>query len=171
MEIPSPSRSLIHSTFFYILIHNNFIIIYWCQLFIEDIMLYDSIVQGVPGNSQRGRTSSDMQCFGPPSLPDSSICSCPKNPLQVQGKAKPKTWFNVCIRVTLFWVLIVIHKSYYLAKQMASFTILKKVNFWIISISLQPESECFTSLKPTYSYWKKNYWYSIELDQNNFYFI
>ena len=54
-------------------------------------MSYDSVVQGVPGNSQRGRTSSDIQCFGPPSLLDSSICGCPKNTLHLQGKAMPKT--------------------------------------------------------------------------------
>ena len=54
-------------------------------------MLYDSVVQGVPGNLQRGRTSSDIQCFGPPSLPDSSICGCPRNILQVQGKAMAET--------------------------------------------------------------------------------
>ena len=53
-------------------------------------MLYNSVVQGVPGNLQRGRTS-DIQCFGPPSLPDSSICSCPRNTLQVQGKAMAET--------------------------------------------------------------------------------
>ena len=54
-------------------------------------MSYDSVVQGVPGNSQRGRTSSDIQCFGAPSSPDSSICGCPKNTLQFQGKATPET--------------------------------------------------------------------------------
>ena len=91
VEIPSPSRPLIHSTIFYILIHNNFIIIYCCQLFIEDIMSYDSVVQGVPSNSHRGRTSFDIQCFSPHSLPDSSICGCPKNTLQVEGKAMLET--------------------------------------------------------------------------------
>ena len=88
VEIPSPSRPLIHSTIFYILIHNNFIIIYCCQLFIEDIMSYDSVVQGVPGNSQRGRTSYDIQCFGPPSLPDPSICSCPNNTSHCKFRAR-----------------------------------------------------------------------------------
>ena len=53
-------------------------------------MSHDSVVQGVPGNLQRGRTSSDIQCSGSPSLPYSSICGCPKNTLQVQGKAIPK---------------------------------------------------------------------------------
>lgn len=53
-------------------------------------MLYNSVVQGVPGNLQRGRTF-DIQCFGPPSLPDSSICGCPRNILQVQRKAIGET--------------------------------------------------------------------------------
>ena len=54
-------------------------------------MSYDSVVQGVHGNLRRGKTSSNIQCFGPSSLPDSSICGCPKNILQVQGKAMPET--------------------------------------------------------------------------------
>ena len=54
-------------------------------------MSYDSVVQGVPSNSHRGRTSFDIQCFSPHSLPDSSICGCPKNTLQVEGKAMLET--------------------------------------------------------------------------------
>ena len=145
MEIPSPWRSLIHSTFFYILIHNNFIIIYCCQLFIEDIMSYDSVVQGVPGNSQRGRTSSDIQCFGAPSLPDSSICGCPKNTLQVQGKATPETWSNVCIRATLFSVFHPQKLLFCWTNGIINILLLlfKKNTFWIISILLQLESKIY----------------------------
>ena len=55
------------------------------------MLYYDSVVQGVPGSSQRERISSDIQCYGPPSLPDSSICGRPKNILQVQGKAMAET--------------------------------------------------------------------------------
>ena len=67
-------------------------------------MSYDSVVQDMPGNLRTGRISSDIQCIGPPSLPDSCICGCPKNTLQVKGKAtcKSHTFLSISSTKVLF---------------------------------------------------------------------